>query len=71
MDLSIGPPQLWHQWDRDLWIIPFWANLKNSFGAYIGRHRYVVFARNGAVDWEAVNHAEQLKALTSGFEYFP
>ena len=37
----------------------------------IGRHRYVVFARNGAVDWEAVNHAEQLKALTSGFEYFP
>jgi hypothetical protein len=35
MDLRVGEPQLWHQWGREEWIIPFWVNLKNSFGAYI------------------------------------
>jgi len=71
MDLRVGEPQLWHQWGREEWIIPFWVNLKNSFGAYIGLKRYVVFARNGSVDWQAVQTASNLKAATSSFEYFP
>jgi hypothetical protein len=65
MDLQIGAPVLcsYPAMNRAAeWEINFSCNAKNSFGAYIGKRRYVIFVVNGGLDWSHIHTVESLVA---------
>jgi len=63
-ELVVQQPVLYHTMNRAAtWRIVFSCNAKNSFGAYIGRKSYVLFVRNGAIDWQHMQTIATLQQM--------
>jgi hypothetical protein len=63
-ELVVQQPVLYHTTNRTAtWRIVFSCNAKNSFGAYIGRKAYVLFVRNGAIDWQHMQTIATLQQM--------